>query len=554
MVYGRGQYVFKCLANAIEVGGHEFTHGVTYYESGLIYSGESGGINEAISDILGVAIAYDATGRTGNPSRSDALWRIGAVLYSDPNTGFLRKMCDPAADGKSLDLWTSSAGSVDVHYSSGIANLVFCLLSSGGTHPRGKTTVNVNAIGFSRAANLFYYANADYLVPSSNYRSLRYATVRAANDYGFTAAEISSISNAWSAVKVGDDLNFALAASAGTGKSFNLASAPTYQNIKHVQVCQEACNILNTACVGITYDATTKVCYLITSTSSLTLVSTSSTSQSSYVNSARATNPNTPPAQGGCCFYEHASYGGGSFCISADMYYTTTFNDRISSYTCDSNYRAVVYFDAYYLGASRHIACGQKVSYVGDSWNDKISSIKIYPCTGCCFYQHAYYEGEAICSTTDQSWIGVFDSVISWNDQITSFKCTGGYYTSIYSDAYFSGYNGYTYCNTAIDNLVPYSWNDVISSFKVVSCSGFGASDNDTKLTESEYVPVPEEAINLEAFYSFQDNSIAKTSSSTAFIIVGCVAGVALLAVIAVLGVKLKQAARKEDREFELME
>ena len=67
---------------------------------------------------------------------------------------FLRSMCDPAADGASKDVWTRGLGSVDVHYSSGPNNLVFCLLTKGGTHPRGKTTNNVPAIGMEKAIRI----------------------------------------------------------------------------------------------------------------------------------------------------------------------------------------------------------------------------------------------------------------------------------------------------------------------------------------------------------------------------------------------------------------
>ncbi len=65
-------------------------------------------------------------------------------------------MYDPAKDGASLDYWTSSSGSVDVHYSSGIANLAFTLLSKGGTHPRGKSTTVVTGIGVQKAGAIFY--------------------------------------------------------------------------------------------------------------------------------------------------------------------------------------------------------------------------------------------------------------------------------------------------------------------------------------------------------------------------------------------------------------
>jgi hypothetical protein len=69
---------------------------------------------------------------------------------------------------------------VDVHYSSGIANLAFTLMSRGGTHPRGKSTVNVPAIGTQKAGKVWYFANRDYLTASSNYAALKTALASAA--------------------------------------------------------------------------------------------------------------------------------------------------------------------------------------------------------------------------------------------------------------------------------------------------------------------------------------------------------------------------------------
>ena len=98
----------------------------------------------------------------------------------------LRWMNDPAADGASLDFWTSGAGNVDVHYSSGIANLAFYLMSQGGTHPRGKSTGVVTGIGMDKAIRLFYALNVNYLTASSNFRAAAIASATAATELGFT--------------------------------------------------------------------------------------------------------------------------------------------------------------------------------------------------------------------------------------------------------------------------------------------------------------------------------------------------------------------------------
>ena len=127
MVYGDGDPSQNCapLARSVDVTAHELTHAVTERESGLVYSGESGGMNEAMSDIFGAFVeAWTDGGKTGTLAVSTNTFLVGEDIIP----GGLRFMCNPAADGSSADVWSSSVGSLDVHYSSGIANLMFCLL------------------------------------------------------------------------------------------------------------------------------------------------------------------------------------------------------------------------------------------------------------------------------------------------------------------------------------------------------------------------------------------------------------------------------------------
>jgi vibriolysin len=201
MVYGDGNGS-SCLplARSIDVTAHELTHAVTENESGLIYSGESGGINESLSDIFGnSAEAFQDGGGTGPMTVSADTWKVGEDILPPA----LRYMNDPAADGASLDFWTSGAGNVDVHYSSGISNLAFYLMSQGGTHPRGKSTQQVAGIGIENAVRVFYAINVDYLTPSSNFMAARNASMTAATALGFTQAQKDSVQNAWAAVGVG---------------------------------------------------------------------------------------------------------------------------------------------------------------------------------------------------------------------------------------------------------------------------------------------------------------------------------------------------------------
>ena len=201
MVYGDGALPDASnLAESMDVTAHELTHAVTEKESNLTYSGESGGLNEAMSDIFGNTCEWYRDGQVVSANT----WKVGEDIWTPATPGdALRYMNDPSLDGGSLDYWTSSAGSVDVHYSSGIANLAFYLLSQGGLHPRGKSTINVAGIGIAKAAQIFYHANADIMIASSNFAAAKTATEQAATALGYTAAEIASVTAAWNAVGVG---------------------------------------------------------------------------------------------------------------------------------------------------------------------------------------------------------------------------------------------------------------------------------------------------------------------------------------------------------------
>ncbi|MFY0572747.1 M4 family metallopeptidase [Archangium lansingense] len=202
MVYGDGDGVNSgMLGLSADVTTHELTHAVTEYESNLTYSGESGGLNEAMSDIFG---AYCESYASGTWATTNAVFMVGDDIWTPATANdALRYMYDPAKDGASLDYWTSSSGSVDVHYSSGIANLAFTLLSKGGLHPRSKSTINVTGIGVQKAGAVFYKANADYMTASTTFAQAKAYTVQAATALGYTTAEIASVTAAWEAVGVG---------------------------------------------------------------------------------------------------------------------------------------------------------------------------------------------------------------------------------------------------------------------------------------------------------------------------------------------------------------
>ncbi|OJT18000.1 peptidase [Archangium sp. Cb G35] len=201
MVYGDGDGVTASnLANSLDVTAHELTHAVTDNESDLIYSGESGGLNESMSDIFGAVCEWYGDGKVVSPRT----WLIGDDVWTPATPGdALRYMANPTQDGTSLDYYPDYAAGVDVHYSSGISNLAFYLLSEGGTHPKGKTTQAVAGIGIEKASRIFYKANADLMTPSTTFEQAKVATEQAAQQLGYDAATIASVTNAWKAVGVG---------------------------------------------------------------------------------------------------------------------------------------------------------------------------------------------------------------------------------------------------------------------------------------------------------------------------------------------------------------
>ncbi|MFE7713392.1 M4 family metallopeptidase, partial [Streptomyces sp. NPDC057486] len=207
MTYGDGAGNAKPLTS-IDVGAHEMTHGVTSNTAGLIYSGESGGLNEATSDIFAAAVEFWA-----DNASDEGDYLVGEKIDIRGNGTPLRYMDKPSKDGKSADAWYSGLGSIDVHYSSGPANHWFYLASEGS----GVKTVNgvdydsptsdglpVTAIGRDAAAKIWYKALTTYMTSSTNYAAARTATLQAAADlYGLGSDTYMNTANAWAAINVG---------------------------------------------------------------------------------------------------------------------------------------------------------------------------------------------------------------------------------------------------------------------------------------------------------------------------------------------------------------
>src|SRR4051812_48362961 len=121
MSFGDGASTFYPLVSA-DVAGHEVSHGFTEQHSNLTYSGQSGGMNEAFSDMGGEATEYFWKGS------NDFL--VGEEIFKGAAGQALRYMANPPQDGGSIDNAANYNSSLDVHYSSGVYNKAFYLLAT----------------------------------------------------------------------------------------------------------------------------------------------------------------------------------------------------------------------------------------------------------------------------------------------------------------------------------------------------------------------------------------------------------------------------------------
>ena len=207
MRYGDGDGVSYGPLVSLDVAGHEMTHGVTSATAGLAYRRESGGLNESTSDVMGTMVEF-----TANTSGDPGDYLIGERFSLRTPAKPLRYMDQPSKDGASANCWSKTVGSLDVHYSSGVGNHAFYLLSEGS----GAKTINgvsynsptcngstVAGLGHDSAAAIWYRALTTYWTSSTNYAGARAGMLSAAADlYGAGSTQYAATAAAWSAVNV----------------------------------------------------------------------------------------------------------------------------------------------------------------------------------------------------------------------------------------------------------------------------------------------------------------------------------------------------------------
>jgi Zn-dependent metalloprotease len=222
MIYGDGDATNgNTPLVALDVAGHEMSRGVNTATANLGYYNikDSGGINEANSDILGTLVEYSV----GNAlDKGDYL--IGEEVYpaSQGATKALRQMFKQDVDGKSFACYPSGGFTAsltgqrqkyDPHNTSGVGNRFFYVLAEGVTIPAGfsytkaqlvcNNDTTVAGIGRAKAGAIWYRALTKYFVSSTTYPQARTGTLQAATDlYGANSTEYQTVARAWSAAGV----------------------------------------------------------------------------------------------------------------------------------------------------------------------------------------------------------------------------------------------------------------------------------------------------------------------------------------------------------------
>ncbi|MEM8514575.1 Zn-dependent metalloprotease [Massilia sp. MP_M2] len=215
MFIGDGTF-FTNLA-AIDVVGHEMGHGITAATSNLVYTGESGGLNESSSDIAGEVVeAYARAGGKGEvvPELGND-WMLGAEIARDGKP--LRYMIKPSKDGSSRDAWSTGLKRLDVHYSSGPNNRMFYFLARGSDADKTgdawsgylkKRPAAMTGIGIDKAFRIWFRANTTKFTATTNYADARARMIESAGElYGPGSRETVAVTRAYAAINVGADID-----------------------------------------------------------------------------------------------------------------------------------------------------------------------------------------------------------------------------------------------------------------------------------------------------------------------------------------------------------
>ncbi len=221
MICGDGDGMDYDPLTSIDLIAHEISHAVCQTmipPYGLIYQGESGAINEGLSDIWG-AMVENYVIDPMNPEDADKNpYLHNEEIMLNPAIAAERSLQDPnmfeQPDTYQGTYWLdpncpapASNDNCGVHTNSGVFNYWFYLLAEGGTGVNDNMDAyDVTGIGKTEAAAILYAVESLYFTPTTNYTDARYLTLQAAADlYGDDSAEYINIYNAWYAVGIGNE-------------------------------------------------------------------------------------------------------------------------------------------------------------------------------------------------------------------------------------------------------------------------------------------------------------------------------------------------------------
>jgi len=202
MVFGDGDgEIFERFTASLSVIGHELAHGVTQYTAGLEYEGQSGALNESVSDVFGALVEQHSL----DQSVDEASWLIGTGLFTAEVEGeALRSLKAPgtAYDDDVLGTDPQPATFADyvetdddnggVHINSGIPNRAFYLVAEA-----------LGGNAWERAGQIWYDTLLSPLDPRSTFAQFAAATVlAAATRYGEASAEADAVRAGWAGVGV----------------------------------------------------------------------------------------------------------------------------------------------------------------------------------------------------------------------------------------------------------------------------------------------------------------------------------------------------------------
>lgn len=206
MVYGDGDEnlpeadrLFNRFTIAIDIIGHELTHGVTQFEARLIYSQQPGALNEHMSDVFGSLVKQFQNNQTAN----QADWIIGEGLFTPNVNGVgIRSMKEPGTayndpvlgrdpqPGHMNDYVNTSSDNGGVHINSGIPNRAFytAAMELGGN-------------AWEKAGQIWYVTLRDRLASNSNFQQCANLTyVTAADLFGANSLEQLAVKKGWETV------------------------------------------------------------------------------------------------------------------------------------------------------------------------------------------------------------------------------------------------------------------------------------------------------------------------------------------------------------------